>query len=110
MKKILIMFAMLLVCSVASAQKDTTATSTSAKTQKEKAAVKNKHTNADAPGTKAKQKDAQTKQKTAQPKRERVNGTTGVQEFPDTEGAGTGTGNDTHIGTPPGQPETGTKK
>lgn len=104
------MFAILLVCSVASAQKDTTATRTSAKTQKEKAAVKNKNANTDTPGTKAKRKDAEMNQTATQPKRERVNGTTGVQEFPDTEGAGTGTGNDTHIGTPPGQPETGTKK
>ena len=90
MKKILFMFAMLMACSIASAQTDTT-TLRSKTTEKNKTAVK-----------KTKKAD---RVKQPEEKAPRANGTVGTIDFPDTQGAGTGTGNDSRKNPPPGQPE-----
>ena len=116
MKKILAMFVCLLAFGAASAQNNKTTTTSGGTDNQDKVTMKNKSDNtmdqnSTMSSSNAKKKRSSKKATTTQTSRtdtnikERANGTTGVQEYPDTQGAGTGTGNDSRKSAAPGQPE-----
>jgi hypothetical protein len=107
MKKLFLIIAAFFAFHIASAQTDNVP-----KNKKERTEKVSSITGTDSTRSTSQQKRRmkQKKAEAPQQKRERTPGTTGTIEYPDTQGAGTGTGNDTRIGVPPGKPEPGTEQ
>jgi len=98
MKKLIFMMAAFLTVSIASAQTDTTSLQKRSKSERTAA----KKANAEMQSTtttadKKKRKAAADSKSNTTTTKERAQGTTGVIDFPDTTGAGTGTGNDAAV-------------
>jgi len=93
------MMAAFLTVSIASAQTDTT--SLQKRSKSERTAAKKANAEMQSTTTTADKKKrkaaADSKSNTSTTTKERAQGTTGVIDFPDTTGAGTGTGNDAAV-------------